>query len=346
MPTTTPRDATGLRPEATSYRRSDYDVTNTVQVSSVAATCAAVEALYTAQWPNAPFAAVARGFTYLDQLFAGQVPGYLGIDTVYHDRQHTLDNVLAMARLLVAWERSRPREWHFGPERAAMGLITSLFHDAGYVRELDDQAVNGAELTRTHVSRGARILAKFLPTVDMESWVPVATRIVHFTGYEVPLDRIETADRRDRKVGHLLGTADLLAQLSDRCYLEKCRDRLYPEFVLAGLAHGKTPDGRVVVHYASGLDLLRRTPMFVAATRRERLDAAFEGAYKLMEVLYDGQNPYIEAIDASLGFLAQVLRTGNWPLLRRQPPVFTWDPNPMPHVRSLMLGKLKDVWRA
>ena len=342
---TLPAAVASARSGAPRYRRSDYDVTNTVQVSSVAGTRVAVEALYMSQWPEASFAPVSAAFDFMDRLFAGEVPGYLGIDTVYHDRQHTLDNVLAMARLLVAWERSRPVEWRFGAERAAMGLITSLFHDAGYVREVDAPCRNGAELTGTHVSRSARILERLLPTLGMAEWVPVATNIVHFTGYEKPLGEIDTPDPRDRKVGHLLGTADLLAQLSDRCYLEKCRDRLYPEFVLAGLAHGRAPDGRVVVHYASGLDLLRRTPMFVTATRRERLEGAFEGSYRLMEVLYAGRNPYIETIDGMLVFLQQVLRTGNWPLLRRQPPVFTRDPNPMPEVRSLMVSKLKDLWK-
>ena len=37
-------------------------------------------------------------------------------------------------------------------------------------------------------------------------------------------------------IGHILGTADLNAKMSDRCYLEKCLDRLYPKFVLDGLA--------------------------------------------------------------------------------------------------------------
>jgi hypothetical protein len=334
------------RPGPPRYRRSDYDVTNTVQVSSVSATRRAVEDLYVNQWPDGAFGPVGAAFDFIEHLFAGEIPGYLGIDTVYHDRQHTLDNVLAMARLLVAWERSRPMEWRLGAERAAVGLITSLFHDAGYVRATGESVRNGAELTRTHVSRGAQILGRFLPTVGLDHWVAMATQVVHFTGYEVPLESLKVDDPRDRKVGHLLGTADLLAQLSDRCYLEKCRDRLYPEFVLAGMAHGRAPDGRVVVHYASGIDLLRRTPLFVSATRRERLEGAFEGSYRLMEVLYAGRNPYIEAIDGMMSFLQQVLRTGNWPLLRRQPPVFTRDPNPMPEVRSLMVRKLKDVWNA
>src|SRR5882757_9065136 len=74
-------------------------------------------------------------------------------------------------------------------------------------------------------------MMRFLPSIGMENWVPISTRIVHFTGYEIKLDQIQLADPRDRKLGHLLGTADLIAQMADRCYLEKCRDRLYPEFV-------------------------------------------------------------------------------------------------------------------
>ena len=118
-----------------------------------------------------------------------------------------------------------------------MALVTSLFHDAGYIREFDDrQHSNGAEFTLYHVTRSARFLARYLPSIGMENWVPVATRIVHFTGYEIKLNMIQLADPKDRKLGHLLGTADLIAQMADRCYLEKCRDRLYPEFVLGGVA--------------------------------------------------------------------------------------------------------------
>ena len=83
---------------------------------------------------------------------------------------------LAMARLLVGYEAhaSRPHR-RFGAERAVMALVTSLFHDAGYIREFDDrQHRNGAEFTLYHVTRSARFLARFLPSVGMESWVPMS----------------------------------------------------------------------------------------------------------------------------------------------------------------------------
>jgi len=90
--------------------------------------------------------------------------------------------------------------------------------------------------------------------------------------------------------------------------------------------------------------LLRQTPRFARETRTLRLEGEFEHAYRYMEVLFDGRNPYIEAIDRNLGFLDRVLRTERWPLLRRNPPLFTSDDDQLGQVRGLMLNRLKSLW--
>ena len=327
------------------FRRNDYDVTNTVQVSSPAAVQAAVADLFAAAWPGEPFDRVAKAFGEFEKLFTGRMPGYHGVDTVYHDLQHSLDMTLAMARLMAGYERTVPPAERFGAERGVMALVTSLFHDAGYIREYEDRTHrNGAEFTLYHVTRSARFLARFLPTIGMDDWVAVATRVVHYTGYEVELSKLDLPDPRDRKLGHLLGTADLIAQMADRCYLEKCRDRLYPEFVLGGIAAVPGSNGALKIRYSSGLDLLRQTPRFVRETRAQRLEAEFEHAYRYMEVLFDGKNPYVEAIDRNLVFLDRVLRSERWPLLRRNPPLFTSEDDQLGQVRGLMLSRLKTLW--
>jgi len=327
------------------FRRNDYDVTNSVQVSSTVAVSKAVRELFAAAWPGESFEKVAVAFEEFERLFSGRMPGYHGVDTVYHDRQHSLDMTLAMARLLVGYEGSADAPVRFGAERAVMALVTSLFHDAGYIREIGDrQHRNGAEFTLYHVTRSARFLARFLPTVGLESWVPVSTRIVHFTGYEIKLSQIQLSDGKDRKLGHLLGTADLIAQMADRCYLEKCRDRLYPEFVLGGIAAAQGSDGIMQVRYSSGLDLLRQTPRFVRETRVERLEGEFEHAYRYLEALFGGKNPYLEAIDRNLVYLHRILRAERWRLLRRNPPLFTSEDNQLGEVRGLMVNRLKAIW--
>ena len=326
------------------YRRSDYDVTNTVQVSSVAAVRRAVEEIFRQTWPGGQVDRIQAAFADFERLFNGQFPGYLGCDTVYHDVQHSLDDTLAMARLLAGYERSHATDQRLGADRAIMGIVVALFHDAGYIRQTDDtQHRNGAEFTRTHVGRSARFLGRYLPTIGMAEWVPVATQIVHFTGYELRFDQIRLDDPLDRKVGHLIGTADMTAQMADRCYLEKCRDRLYPEFVLGGVAVARGDDGALKVAYASGLDVLRQTPEFVAEIMRTRLDGEFGGAYRYFEVLFDGRNPYMEAIERNLEYLKQVLHTRNWAMLRREPPCFTWEKNPMQNMRTLVIDHLKST---
>jgi hypothetical protein len=326
-------------------RRNDYDVTNAVQVSSTAAVSRAVRDLFAEAWPGESFDRVAVAFEEFERLFSGRMPGYFGVDTIYHDRQHSLDMTLAMARLLVGYESTVEPHMRVGAERAVMSLVTSLFHDAGYIREFDDrQHHNGAEFTLYHVTRSARFLARFLPGIDMSAWIPISTRIVHFTGYEIKLSQIQLADERDRKLGYMLGTADLIAQMADRCYLEKCRDRLYPEFVLGGIAAAPGSDGTLQVRYSSGLDLLRQTPRFVRETRAVRLNGEFEHAYRFLEPLFEGKNPYLEAIDRNLDYLQRILRVERWRLLRRNPPLFTSEDDQLGQVRGLMVDRLKALW--
>ncbi|MBC7984999.1 MAG: hypothetical protein H7Y02_14215 [Candidatus Obscuribacterales bacterium] len=328
------------------HRRSDFDVTNTVQVSSPEAVRRAVVDLFSQQWPKHSFTQLDTAFRDFERLFTGKFPRHFGCDTVYHDMQHSLDGTLASARIIVGHERSRPAVEQLGAERAVLGIVTALFHDAGYIRREDDaEQRNGAEFTLNHVSRSAQFLADFLPSIDMTEWVPVATRIVHFTGYEMQFEQIILNDARDRRVGHIVGTGDLIAQMSDRCYLEKCRDRLYPEFVLGGIALSRdATTGQPRVKYSSGLDVLRQTPDFYNQILASRLDGEFGGAYRYVEALYDGNNPYLDAIERSLAYLQDILGSGQWPMLRRDPPCFTWEKDPVQNVRTLVLGHLKEVW--
>ena len=326
-------------------RRNDFDVTNQVQVSDPNAVRNAVRTLYTSAYPGVPFDRLWLAFYDFERLFSGRFPGYLGCDTTYHDVQHTLDMTLALMRLIAGHDRSVEPADRLGADRAQMVLITALFHDSGYIRheERDEDADNGAEYTRTHVSRSAEFLCRYLPELGLSRDVAVASTIVHFTGYEVNLDDIELDDPRDIVCGHLLATADIIAQMADRCYLEKCRDRLYPEFVLGGIAIDYGEDGEARVLYRSGEDLLSKTPQFYQSIMDDRLDARFNRVYRYFEVLFDGDNPYLDAIQRNIAHIKSIIESGSWSLLRREPPYFLGVSNAVSDVERLVGRELAQL---
>lgn len=328
-------------------RRNDFDVTNAVQVSNPAAVRHAVKSLFTETFPGAAFDKLWLAFHDFERLFTGRFPGYGACDTTYHDMQHTLDMSLALARLIAGYERSVEPADRLGPLRAQMALVTALFHDSGYIRHLerDRDFQNGAEFTLHHVSRSADFLRRYLPELGMSSDIAVSSMIVHFTGYELDLDNIELDDPRDAICGHLLGTADLIAQMADRCYLEKCRDRLYKEFVLGGVAVENANPGEYRVRYASGVDLLKKTPVFYQQVSRDRLYNKFNRAYRYIEVVYDGQNPYVDAIRGNMSHLVRILKSDDWSLLRRSPPYFVGDDEAVGNIEHMVRTQLASIPR-
>lgn len=326
-------------------RRSDFDVTNTVRVSSVQDVCRAVRELYEAEFRTAAFDSVWLAFHDFERLYTGKHPDYHAVDTSYHDIQHTLDMTLALARLIVGHERSVDPHDRLGADRARFAIVAALFHDSGYLRHRvrDRDAVNGAVFTTTHVTRSGAYLERYLPDVGLEAFVPVVSRVVHFTGYEIPIEQIELEDPRDTMVGHLLGTADLIAQMADRCYLEKCRDRLYPEFVLGEVAVNVESTGSHAI-YQSGRDLLQKTVDFYQKSAQKRLEKGFNRAYRYLEAIFeDGGNPYIRFIRKNMAFLDQIRRTGDWSVLRRRPPCVVPDPNGETRVIALALKRLREL---
>ncbi len=324
-------------------RRSDFDVTNTVQVSSPTAVRDAAVELFAQVYPGERLTLLRKAFNDFADLFRGELEGFHGCETVYHDMQHTLDMSLATARLIVGYEKTVPDDQRLGLERATVGQIVALFHDAGYIRREEEQdLVTGSELTRHHVSRSAEFLKEYLPKAGLGHTAEVAATIVHFTGMERSPEDIEVDDPLYKKIGHLVGTADLIAQMADRCYLEKCRDRLFPEFVLGGIAMAEEEDtGKLRVLYESGEDLLKKTPEFFKMTSRDRLDGSFNKAYQYFEAVFDGQNPYIDSVEKNLAFLDEIIRNNNWPMLRRSPPCFTWKSDDLDDTQRMAALKIR-----
>jgi hypothetical protein len=317
-------------------RRNDYDVTDRICTTDVEKVGGEVLRLFRDLYEGAPGRAIERAFGDLSRLYNGDHPDYFACDTEYHDIQHVLDVTLAMARLMDGYERGREKAEPLPADCYVMGVVTALFHDFGYLRRRSDRRHRyGAEYTISHVGRGSRFLRDYFRRIGMKRLADTAARIVHFTGYERRAESIRVDDTLHRRIGHMLGTADILAQMADRCYLEKCRDRLYPEFVLGGLTRKRLANGRNQIVFRSGDDLVFKTPGFYINAAK-RLDLQLARAYLYAERHFRGQNLYIEEIQKNVQYaeaLAHAARTG---MLRRTPPS-TLQPEVQPYPEDLVI---------
>ena len=303
-----------------SDRRPSFDVTNTVNITDPREACEASCAIIARRYPDADLQALRTAYDTFGKLFSGTLPGYVGCDTWYHDAQHSLDCALAMVRLMDGHDASEIPQRRLGARGMSFGVILALFHDAGYIRRRDEKHIsNGAAFTLFHVGRSANFLEDFLPRVGFAAETRAAAQLVHFTGYEVALERIRVRGYRQRIIGHLLGTADLIAQMSDHYYLRKCYNFLYHEFELCGLAGQPTAERPNPV-YTSREDLIRKTPAFLNSLFEDRLDGYFGGIYRYAEAHFGGSNPYMQIIAAHRKEVEKLIASGRMDGLKVRPP--------------------------
>lgn len=302
-------------------RRSTYDITDDVPLTYVDRVHEAVATIFRSAFKQYNKTALKQAFDDCERLFEGDYATFLPCDTLYHDKQHTMDMTLALARLINGHERSVAKNQRLGAERALIAIITALYHDSGYIRhEQDHHHFNGAEYTPIHVSRSADFLKRYLHKIKLGEFSQIAANMVHYTGYEIAPGQIRLPDEKWHLIGHMLGTADLIAQMSDRCYLEKCRDRLYPEFVLGGMTVKTDEHGNETVLYSSGEDLLMKTPAFYAKEVENRLNKLFNKVYSYEIAHFEGEKHYINGLGQNQARLNNVIKTNDFGMLRRRPP--------------------------
>jgi hypothetical protein len=279
-------------------RPAHMDVSNTVDVTDSGAVADAVGAILQRRHPGYDFTALDTLFRDFTALYEGSFPGFRACEIKYHDAQHVLDVTLAMARLLDGHELAPEYVGPLGPDLALAGIAAALFHDSGYIRRTrDTRHRNGAAYTRSHVSRSERFLRDYLPGVGLQHMVGTCGRIVHFTGYERDTRRLAVADGTEQRLGALLGTADLIAQMADADYVRKCRDHLYEELEIGGMAGERGHTTHTGTIYRSPDHLLASTPDFIRKTIDQRLEGQFRGAHRCAATHFGGPNLYMTAIE-------------------------------------------------
>lgn len=264
-----------------------------VDMTSPVAVLEEVKSIFVASYHVAGFEPVRKAFADFLHLYAGRYPGYRACNTRYHDKMHSTDALLALARLMDGYNAGHKKI----PARLAeLGLIAAVFHDAGFIESVRDKKGTGAKYTLTHVDRGvAFVKAYFRKHGYRASDARTVANLMLCTELSLPIEKIRFSSPEEKTVGLMLGAADLLGQMASRCYLERL-PILYKEF-----KEGHVGD------YSSELDLLRKTIGF-AGFIEKRLKVTLLGVDRYARLHFRNKyrinrDLYREAMEKQLAYL-------------------------------------------
>jgi hypothetical protein len=239
---------------------------------------------------------VDRVFRFTVDLYEGQLQEYKACNTDYHNLRHITDTYLAMARLLHGAQLS---DANFSNREIVLGVSSALMHDTGMIQESTDTEGTGAKYTQDHVRLSMNFVEKHAATLLLESQeIADLLDMILCTDLMADLTTIDFSSQKIEQLGKMLATADLIAQMADRTYLEKLLF-LYHEFREAKMGDFKNE-----------IDFLHQTLNFfeISAKRfKETLDNTncymvphFKARWEIDENLYilslENQRTYLKEI--------------------------------------------------
>jgi len=256
-----------------------------------------VRAILAMMFYEPSYQVIEQTFADTVRLFNGAYPGFRRCTTPYHDLKHTTDTILAMARLIHG--AILEGQLLTGPQ-VSLGLICALMHDTGYIQKKGDTKGTGAKYTGSDTIRSIEFMEAYLTDRGLmkEQFAPYADILI-CTSLETGVDELSFPSPAVELLCKLLGTADLMAQMADRIYLEKLL-HLYEEFREAKIAG-----------YSDELDLLKKTKDFYKMVKR-RFRGEFNGVCDYVQRHFKerwgiDRNLYIEAIESNIVYLTYLL---------------------------------------
>ena len=248
--------------------------------------------------PELDYSIVEEAFTDTVKLFRGEYSGYRACNTRYHDLDHTIAVFLATGRLIhgvFLTGRS------FSKRNIVLGLIAALFHDAGFIQTEDDTTGTGAKYTIGHEERSIEFAKNYLKDKGYKKDdINDCANIILCTILEISPSDIQFRNNGVELLGKIVGTADILAQIADRIYLEKLL-YLYEEFEEARIPG-----------FDSEIELLKKTETFYKGLSKKRMDEELGGIASVMRIHFKNRlgidkDLYQEYINKNIEYLKSIL---------------------------------------
>ncbi|UZP66256.1 hypothetical protein N1030_11585 [Desulfovibrio mangrovi] len=232
------------------------------------------------------------------RLFGGAYPGFRRSTAKYHNLEHTSSVVLATARLLHGCVLAGVTQ--VSPRGFMLCVLAAYFHDVGLIQEEGDTDGTGAKYTVGHEERSIAFMRTYLGARGYaEADLLDCADMIRCTILAASPDDVVFSSEEISVLGRIIGTADLVAQIADRTYLEKLR-LLFLEFEEA-----KLPG------FTSELELIMKTEAFYTNVAKRRLEGSLLGLNVHMRRHFRERwglddDLYQKAIDGNISYISEL----------------------------------------
>lgn len=232
--------------------------------------------------------------------FSGYYPEVQKNALPYHNLRHSQMVVLAAARLFHGLHCNNC-SIAISADTLFKGLLAAYFHDTGMLIQSSDSEHSGKEYMANHETRSILFLNKYAARKGYKEDVSTdCAIIIQYTELESDPSTFDDHSPEIQIAGQVIGSADILAQMADRYYLE-CLPLLFSEQKSGGINQ-----------HNSALELMEHTTLFYSNVVLKRLETTFSDTSRAMQAHFRerykiDRNLYLENIDKNLLYLKKII---------------------------------------
>lgn len=276
------------------------DTSNAAEVET------AIREIFEHHFPEDSSGFVNEYFADVNEMFDGNYLHFGPVTTEYHNCEHTFQAVLCLARLLegrkLSGDKPALTATHF-----RIGIVASLLHDTGYLKEKTDLSGTGAKHTLQHELRSASMARVYLGNKGWEeSEVKSVEHVVLCTGPRSQLDNLEFSGPMEKFLARAVCTSDYLGQMADRHYFEKL-PLLFREFKESDDYQGVPMEKRM---FPTEKSLIAKTPSFWEYVKNKILDDRCGGVHNYLRRpigVEDAHHPYLEKVEQNIDRIKRLI---------------------------------------
>lgn len=235
----------------------------------------------------------------LTACFTGTHPDFQQNTMPYHNLRHSILVVLASARLFHGLHCNHV---HISAATLFKGLLAAYFHDSGMLLLENDSATSGTEYLAGHELRSIAFLNKYAEEKNCGSkMIKDCATIINYTNLESDPATFDFHTHEIQIAGQVVGSADILAQMADRYYLE-----YLPLLFIEQQAGG-------ISKHQSALELMEHTANFYHNIVLRRLITTFSNTSSALKAHFEARhtinrNLYIDNIDKNIVYLRKIIK--------------------------------------